>query len=382
MSWNQTNKTEEKIKFIADWLNDEFNFSELCRRYNISRRVGYELVKRFEFEGEKAFLERSRARHTHPNETPFLVRAKIIELKTRKPDWGPVTLRHELQSLEPHVMWPAVSTIGDLLKRQGLVKPRKRRRHVSAYSYPFLTCEGSNQIWSADFKGHFKLGNGRYCYPLTVSDNYSRFVLATEALLRPTKENCIKQFKKLFSKYGLPDAIRTDNGSPFASQSIGGLSELSVWWLKLGIIPERIAKGCPSQNGRHERMHRTLKAFIKESRKNLNAQQKIFEDFIKEFNYERPHQALKGKKPCELYVKSEREYSGKTPEISYPDHYAVRKVRSNGEIKLFGKCYYVGELLRGEPVGLELLNEDRAYIYFSKLKLGTVDARKEKIDRF
>jgi putative transposase len=239
-------------------------------------------------------------------------------------------------------------------------------------------------VWSADFKGQFRLGNkGAYCYPLTISDNYSRFLLACEGLKKPTLKASIKCFKQVFGEYGLPDAIRTDNGQPFAGLGLGGLTQLSIWWIKLGITPERIKPGCPQQNGRHERMHRTLKeatALIPE--KTFKEQQQRFNQFIEEYNYERSHQGLNGQRPAEVYIKSKRALPiTERLEVYYPDYFLVRKIRVNGEIKWEGKKYYVSELLAGEPVGLEQIDDERAILYFSRVKLGILDTKKDRIIR-
>jgi hypothetical protein len=253
---------------------------------------------------------------------------------------------------------------------------------VPAHTEPFALCQTPNDIWSADFKGQFRMGNQRYCYPLTISDNYSRFLLACEGLESPNTDSSIKQFKKVFQTYGLPFAIRTDNGQPFASTGIAGLTRLSIWWLKLGISPERIKPAKPQQNGRHERMHRTLKAATAAPPKeNLRAQQTSFERFLKEYNYERPHQGLNGKRPADIYQCASRTLPDKLPEVIYPHTFDIRKVRSNGEIKWCGKKYYVSELLHGEPLGFEVIEDGRAILYFARLKLGIIDARHDKIIR-
>lgn len=381
MSWQQREAETEKLKFIGDWLKEEFDFTDLCRRYGISRKTGYKLINRYKEEGEKAIRARSHARHHHPNATSYIKQERIIALKYRYPKWGPEKLRDWLLLNEPNEDWPAVSTIGDLLKKHGLVKPRKYRKRVVPHILPFSECNAPNHIWSADFKGQFKVGES-YCYPLTISDNYSRFLLMCKGLIGPRLKETMVGFKDAFIEYGLPDVIRTDNGQPFAGMGIGALTSLSIWWLKLGIMPERIELGRPDQNGRHERMHRTLKEAVASPPKtNFVEQQKSFDSFRNEYNHERPHQSLGGKRPADIYQMSQRTYCNNTPEVVYPCHFEVRKVRSNGEIKWFGKKYYVSELLHGEPVGLQIIDDGRATLYFSKLKLGIIDAREDKIIR-
>lgn len=382
MSWQQTSIRDEKLLFIGDWLKEEFSFAALCRRYGVSRKTGYKLVNRYQAEGEAAFRERSHARHHHPNVTDHEVQRHLLALKHRFPQWGPAKIRDWLEVEEPTFPRPAASTIGDLYKRHGLVKPRKRRCRVVAYSQPFRDCAQPNDVWSADFKGQFKVGTGEYCYPLTITDNYSRYLLGCEGLSHPTLKESQRYFEQVFKSYGLPQAIRTDNGSPFAGVGIGGLSALSIWWLKLGVLPERIARGCPEQNGRHERMHRTLKeATATPAQRDLRQQQICFDAFRQEYNEQRPHAGINKKRPHEVYCRSSREFPTRLEEVSYPAHFVIRQVKTNGMIKWQGKTYYVSELLHGEPIGLEPIDDGRALVYFAQLALGLLDVREDKIIR-
>lgn len=381
MTWRNTGPQREKIKFIGEWLSGEYNFSDLCKRYGISRKTGYKLVNRYEIEQEQAFCPKSHARHHHPNIISNEIRERLIALKHRYPNWGPQKLRDWLILNEGERAWPAVSTIGDTLKKEGLVKQRKYRKKVEPYTEPFSECDESNKVWSADFKGQFKISSS-FCYPLTISDNYSRFLLLCKGLERPTLKETKEGFIQTFIEYGLPAVIRTDNGAPFAGLGIGGLSRLSIWWLKLGILPERIDPGHPEQNGRHERMHRTLKEETTlPPKNNFIDQQQCFDEFKNEYNTERPHQSLGGKRPSDVYGVSKRQFVHHSPEVIYPDHFEIRQVRSNGEIKCWGKKYFVSELLCGETIGLDIIEEDKAIIYFSVLKLGVLEARTNKINR-
>lgn len=378
MSWRNYDQKEQKMLFIADWLKQETTISDLCRCYGISRKTGYKLIHRYEEEEFKAFEDRSHARHFIGNQTSTEIQAEIIKTKKRFLYFGPRKIRDWLVKHYPQECWPATSTIGEILKNNDLVKPRRYRRKVEAYSAPFESCQFANHVWSADFKGQFRLGNHRYCYPLTISDNYSRFLLTCYALYRPTLKETKEQFQKAFYLYGLPDFIKTDNGLPFAGSGIAGLSQLSIWWLKLGIIPERIQPGHPEQNGRHERMHRTLKeATTTPPRSNLYRQQQRFDEFINEYNHERTHEALNGKTPGEIYQRSKRELPSKLPEVTYPDHFVIRFARSNGQIKWNGKKYFISELLYGEPIGVDQISEEKIAIYFSKLKIKEIDLRDE-----
>ncbi len=383
MGWQETQVKTEKIKFIGDYLKGEFSMTELCIRYQISRKTGYKLINRYSEEGESALEERSRARHTHPNGTADDVVEKLLSVKHRYPHFGPATIQAKLLQESPELSWPAISTIGDILKRHGLVKPRKRRRKVPAHSHPFIDCNSPNRVRSADFKGQFKLGNGEYCYPLTVSDNYSRFLLGCQGLLRPTLKDSLAVFERLFREFGLPDAMKTDNGQPFAGHGTAGLTALSIWWIKLGIWPERIEAGHPEQNGRHERMHRTLKEqTIRPAQQTLKEQQACFDKLIRHYNEERPHQGIDKQYPSQVYQASSRAYPSRLPELVYPDEFEVRRVRISGEMKWKGKRYFLSQLLHGEPIGLQLLDEERALLYFGQLKLGIIDARLDKIKRF
>lgn len=382
MSWQKTPVKLQKMRFIADWMSNEYTFSALCKRYHISRQCGYELVNRYHVEGELAFEERSHSRHTHPNQTPQELTQIILDTKHRFLTWGPVAIKAWLEEEYSNLLWPAASTIGDILKKHGLVKKRFPRKKVPPFTEPLKDCILPNQVWSADYKGHFRMKNGQYCYPLTITDNFSRYLLCCDAFEKIDAKMAIKSYEKVFYEYGMPDAIRTDNGYPFAGTAIGALCRLSIWLLKLNIVPERIEKGCPQQNPRHERMHRTLKAGINLNLKSsILEQQKWFDHFIKEFNEQRPHQALKLKKPAQVHQVSLRQYPLEVPEVIYPDHFLIRKVRTNGEIKYFNKKYFVSEILHGEPIGLEMIDEDRAIVYFAKLKLGIIDAKLDKINR-
>lgn len=382
MPWSKTPVKYQKMRFIADWLSDEFSFSDLCNRYQISRQCGYELVNRFQMEGELAFEERSHARHIHPNKTSEEIIQVILNTKHRFQTWGPIAIKAWLEDEYDELAWPAASTIGDILKKHGLVKKRYPKRRVPAFTEPLKNCLAPNQVWSADYKGQFRMANKLYCYPLTITDNFSRYLFCCDAFERIDVKKAIKSFTKVFYEYGMPDAIRTDNGFPFAGTAIGGLSTLSVWLLKLNILPERIDPGCPQQNPRHERMHRTLKAGINLNIKSsLQEQQKWFDQFKKEFNEQRPHRALDLKRPAQIHERSLRAFPTNIPEVIYPDHFMIRRVRTNGEIRYFGKKYFVSEILHGEPIGLEMIDEDRAIVYFARLKLGIIDAKLNKISR-
>jgi putative transposase len=259
MPWKETCAMDERLTFIAAHLKREYSVSELCRHFGISRPTAYKWIERYEQCGPEGFLERRRVPKHHPNETPAALQYKLIALRQRHPKWGPRKLLALLKRAEPEVSWPAVSTAGDILKRHGLTQARRYRRSTPSYDRPFYVASRPNDVWAADFKGWFKTGDGHRVDPLTISDWVSRYLLCCRGLERPIFEQVRPQFERAFREYGLPWAIRTDNGPPFASVGLGGLSRLSVWWIRLGIKPERIRPAHPEDNGRHERMHKTLK---------------------------------------------------------------------------------------------------------------------------
>jgi transposase InsO family protein len=382
MPWNETNAMNEKVRFINAWLSKEYAIAELCRQFNITRKTGYKIIHRFEIEGSAGFEEHSRAHYSHPKQLGIELVDLLLKTKLRYPSWGPRKIKTWLEIERPNLIWPAASTIGELFKRHGMVRKKNKRLKVPPHSQPFIACTAPNESWSADFKGQFKLGTKEYCYPLTISDNYSRYLLGCKCLKSPTKIDVQLYFEQVFKKYGIPLSIKTDNGTPFASVGIGGLSKLSIWWLKLGIIPERIKPGHPEQNGRHERMHRTLKQeAITPAQKNIALQQKVINRFIKEYNEERPHEALGKLRPSDIYRSSNKEYPSKLQEIVYPNDIIVKKVKHNGYIKFKNQEIYIGSVLAKELIGLKQIKEELWQINFSMLKLGAIDVRQGKVLR-
>jgi len=382
MPWKETCAMDEKLRFVAAWEGGEYTVRELCEGFGVSRKTGYKWLARYEREGLDGLKERSRARHTQAEALSEAMVQELLSAKWRRPRWGPKKIRDWLVGSRPEEGWPAASTIGEVYKRHGLVKPRKGRRRRVAPGEPLSDCGANNAVWSSDFKGQFRLGTGQWCYPLTVSDNHSRYLLACRGLSAPTEAQVWGWFEEVFRTYGLPEAMRTDNGSPFASVALGGLTRLSVWWVKLGIRVERIAPGHPEQNPRQERFHRTLKEETASPPKATRAaQQRAFDRFRAQYNGERPHESLGGLPPGACYEPSRRCYPRRLAEVEYAEGIAVRRVRSNGEIKWRGETVYVSEALRGERVGLEALEETRWSVYFSHLKLGILDERVGRIMR-
>lgn len=383
MPWKETCTMSERKDFIDAWLTSGNKIIRLCDRYGISTKTGYKWINRFKEEGYAGLADRSRARHTQAHQTPERVVEQILELKLRNPDWGPVTIDSNLYRSDSDYSWPAVSTIGEILKRHNLVKPRRKRPKVPPLTEPLAHAVEPNDVWSGDYKGQFQLGNGRWCYPLTISDNCSRVLIACQGLYGPKLKPTMAVYEQAFRNYGLPRRIRTDNGYPFAMTTLGGLTPLTVWIVKLGILPERIDPGCPQQNGRHERMHRTLKAKTASPPKgNLSAQQRAFNGFRQTFNEERTHQGLgRGICPMDVHRFSPRPYPERIPEMSYPDGYQVRKVKCGGYIKFHNHAFYLSRQLIGEYVGLEPIGSDIWQLYFGELKLGILDNRLKSVIR-
>lgn len=382
MPWNETCPMNERLKLIARIQEGEWSMTQLCEQFGVSRKTAYKWRDRYAAQGLDGLKDRSRAPHHHPNALAPEVEALIVKTRERHPHWGPVKLLVWLSARHPALPFPAVSTAGELLKRHALVVPRRARRRSPPYPQPLAPCAGPNAVWSTDFKGQFKTADGRWCYPLTLSDNFSRYLLCCRALHRPTGTRVKPWLEHAFREYGLPAVLRTDNGPPFASVGLAGLSRLSVWWIKLGITPERIEPGHPEQNGRHERLHRTLKAeATKPPRATLTAQQRVFDRFRAEYNEERPHAALNQRPPASVYTRSARDYPSQVPAVEYPSGYIVRRVRTNGEIKWCGRKVYTSQALIGEPVGLLQIAETQWRLYFGAMPLGVLDERTGEIER-
>jgi transposase InsO family protein len=309
------------------------------------------------------------------------IEQSVLAMRAEHPTWGPKKLRRRLQDedKDKRIDWPARSTIAELLRRHGLVIPRRPRRRVPPRTQPFAQCGGANDLWCVDFKGWFRTQDGRRCDPLTLTDSFSRYLLRCQAVSDTGGLGVRPIFEAAFRQYGLPRAIRSDNGSPFASRGVGGLSRLSVWWTKLGIRHERIDPGKPQQNGRHERMHRTLKAeTARPPATTLRAQQRRFDAFRQEFNDQRPHEALGLDAPAKWYEPSMRPYPEREPQLSYPLDWACRMVRHNGEVKFKG-LFFLGEALVGEPVGFEPVDGRHWRVHFGSLVLGIFDERVHRL---
>jgi transposase InsO family protein len=380
MPWSEITAMDERLQFVADARRESEDMSELCRRYGISRKTGYKWLARYDAEGAGAFHERSHRPRSCPHETPPDAVDALCELRRRHPTWGPKKLPAILAQRRPSLVLPALSTAAALLKRAGLVTSPRRRRTPGNPGRPTAPMDAPNAVWTADFKGEFKTRDAVYCYPLTVADGYSRYLLACRALPSTSTTGARTVFERLFCTYGLPTRIRSDNGTPFASIALGRLSQLSVWWVRLGILPDVIEPSSPQQNGRHERMHRTLKAeATRPPQAHVRAQQRRFDAFRVEYNDERPHEALAQRPPSHSYTPSARPYPSRTPALEYPAHCEVRRVGRNGGVRWHNHWVNVSHVLADEYVAFVEIADGIWSVAFGPLVLGRFDERRLRI---
>jgi transposase InsO family protein len=366
---------DQRVAFIADWLREEWTMTELAERYGISRKTAYKWVERYEIDPEHGLAERSRAPRAHGRAMADDVRRAVLALRQAHPRWGPKKLRAILREREPDQVWPAASTMGDLLRRAGVSQPRRRPRYVVPLTQPLAAARAPNDVWTADFKGWFRTVNGTRCDPLTIADACSRFVLCCR-IVAPSARGVRPWFERTFRDYGLPAALRTDNGTPFATTGAGQLSQLAVWWVKFGIQLDRINPGHPEQNGRHERFHLTLQQdTITPPATTPREQQARFDRMRGEFNRERPHEALGQQPPARVYVASPRPYPARLEDPWYDATHQVRRVNQNGQIKWKGELVFVSEAVRREVVGLAETERGDWTVRFMQIELGSIDRR-------
>jgi transposase InsO family protein len=372
----------ERIKMISSYLGGDSAISELAAEYGVSRKTVYKWIERHEAGGWSALEDQSRAPRHHPNAVAREVEEALLELKAKRPLWGAPKLRRKLELALGAEHCPAESTVSEILRRHGLSRIARQRRRAVPSAQPFAACQEANAVWCADFKGWFRTGDGSKCTPLTLSDGHSRYLLRCQGLEGSTAMTTVQPlFIATFREYGMPRAMRTDNGSPFASTGLAGLSALSVWWVRLGIDLERIEPGQPQQNGRHERMHRTLKAATAAPpRANLRRQQEAFDGFRREYNEERPHEALGQRTPAELYEPAARDYPERLPaQRGYPDEWQKRRVQSSGQIKWKGRNRHITHALVGQEMGLKPVGDGQWDLYFEGLRIGHYDERKDRL---
>jgi len=366
---------DQRVAFIADWLRDEWTMTELAERYQISRKTAYKWVDRYEVDPEQGLAERSRAPKVHGRAMGDEIRHAVRAMRQAHPRWGPKKLRAVLIERTPRGHWPAASTIGVMLRREGLSVRRRRPRYTTPLTRPLAAATAPNAVWTADFKGWFRTQDGARCDPLTVMDACSRFVLCCR-ITAPSTAGVQPWFERTFREYGVPRALRTDNGPPFATTGAGQLSRLAVWWLKLGIQLDRIAPGHPEQNGRHERFHLTLQETTTTPPVATPVQQqRRFDRMRCEFNTERPHEALGQQPPARVYVGSPRPYPAQLEDAAYDATHQVRRVRHNGQIKWQGDLVFVSTAMRGEVVGLAETECGDWIVRFMHVELGRIDRR-------
>ena len=371
---------EEKLRFIFEYEQSEQAMTDLCRKYGIARETGYVWVRRYRLAGLEGLVERSRAAQRHPNQTPEPIEQRVVELRQAHMNWGARKLKCVLERDEPGRVWPAASTMGELLKREGLIVARRQRRRTAPYGKPLAHADGPNRVWCADFKGWFRTGDGERIDPLTISDAYSRYLLRCQVVEKTDTLHIQAIFEAAFREYGMPEAIRTDNGAPFASCAIAGLSRLALWWMKLGIVPERIEAGHPEQNGRHERIHRTLKQeAATPPADNRREQQHRLGGFRQEYNQVRPHEALDMRTPASVYAPSIRSFPRHVPEPEYPDTMLVRSVRRQGAFHWNKQDIFLSEVLWGERIGLLPVDHDSYTVYFAQFPIAHFDSRQLRI---
>jgi transposase InsO family protein len=385
MPWKATSVTDQRAKFMLDYnervRGGQTTMLALCAEHGVSRKTGYKIVARYQENGWQGLADHSRAplsgKHWISSETI----SAVLDVRLDYPQWGSRKIVAYLRATEPDQQWPVASVVHEWIKQAGMVinLPGPRRRFPHPGRPPSTPIERPNQQWSTDFKGHFRTKDRRYCYPLTVADSFSRYIIGCRALSATTFELAWSAFERLFREYGLPDAILSDNGTPFSSNSVKRLSKLSVRWIRLGIEPRLIQPGKPQQNGRLERMHRTLKAeACAKPAADCRRQQPQFDRFVEQFNFIRPHEALAQTPPVRSYERSSREYPKRLPEIVYPSSYKIRRVRSSGEIKWKGQWLFLSESLVGEPVAFETI-DDGSIIRFGPLELGYYSDREHRL---
>jgi len=380
MPWKKSSVMEEKLRFVFEYQQRQRTMTELCQRYEISRETGYVWLRRYQAVGLEGLREKSRAAQRHGNQTSAEIEQMVLELREAHSRWGPRKLKRVLEDNEPGRVWPAASTIGALLKREGLMAGRRKRRRTAPYTEPLAHADGPNRVWCADFKGWFRTGDGERIDPLTITDAHSRYLFRCQAVEKTDTARVQAIFEAVFREYGMPEAIRTDNGAPFASTAIAGLSRLAVWWMKLGIVAERIAAGHPEQNGRHERMHRTLKQETAQPpAANRREQQRVMERFRQEYNQVRPHEALGMRTPAAVYELSPRSFPSHVPEPEYPDTMLVYRVQQKGHFRWKRQEVFLSEVLWGEPVGLLPIDDSWFTVYFAQVPIARFDSKQLRV---
>jgi transposase InsO family protein len=379
--WRETGIMDERLKFVVECLRNEETMTALCERFGISRKTGYKWLDRYRVLGAQGLHDLPRAPLNHGLRTPVAIEGRIVSEKELHAHWGPKKIIARLRRAAPEQTWPAPSTAGAILRRHGLVRGRKRARMRACGNGPWPPADKPNAVWTSDFKGWFRTRDGQRCEPLTIMDASSRYSLGLKACRTVGDDEAWPHFQQAFEEYGLPDRLRSDNGSPFASTGVVGLTPLSMRFVKLGIALERITPGRPQQNGGHERFHLTMLPLAQRPQADHSAQQAAFDAFREEYNAERPHEALQMDVPAEHYSRSARKMPDRLPEPDYPPEAAVRRVRSNGEIKWQGDLIYVSATLAGELVAVEETQHGEWALRFYNHPLGYLDMTHRKVRR-
>jgi transposase InsO family protein len=383
MPWRETSPMEQRLDFVQEYASGLFTMTELAAEYGISRKTGYKWLERYATDGAVGLRDRSRRPHTSPHATDPDVLARLIRLRQRHPRWGARKLLTVAARRAPQTDWPAPSTLAAQLHVRGLIAARRRRQPPLVVRSTRAPITHANEVWTTDYQGEFLTGDGRYCYPLTLRDGFSRFVLRCDALTTHTLAVTRPRFERAFAEYGLPERIRSDNGPPFGGPGLGRLSALAVWWIRLGIVPERIDPGHPEQNGSHEQFHRILKAdTARPPAGTAAAQQRRFRSFCREYNHERPHEALHQTVPAQHYHASSRPLPQRLPPLEYPGHAEVRRVDQNGMVswrRPRRPPLFVSVALAGEPVAFEEVDDGIWTVTFASVVLGRFDERQHRI---
>ena len=374
MPWKESRIVDQRLQFLSSYQQKEMSLSDLCREFGVSRPTGYRWINRYKEVGPEGLLDRSRKPHGCSHATSEATENAILALRSKHPSWGARKLKARLEKVQPRVNWPAASTFGNILHRAGLTNPKQKKRRTTPCSEPFSEVTAPNQLWCMDFKGYFSTGDGTRCDPFTITDAHSRYLIRCQTVSRMDLSQVVAVCEAAMREYGMPARIRTDNGAPFAGTGLLGLSKLSLSWTKMGIVHERIQPGRPQQNGRHERMHRTLKEdTTKPPALTLRLQQKKFDRFRQIFNHERPHEGLNNETPASLYQRSSIMFPTVLTPFTYPRGFQTRRVNTSGDISWHKDRVFISQVFSFEDLGFEEMDEEIFRVYFREIELGELD---------
>jgi transposase InsO family protein len=374
MPWKESRIVDQRLQFLSSYQKKEMSLSDLCREFGVSRPTGYRWINRYKEVGPEGLLDRSRKPHGCSHATSEATENAILALRSKHPSWGARKLKARLEKVQPRVNWPAASTFGNILHRAGLTNPKQKKRRTTPCSEPFSEVTAPNQLWCMDFKGYFSTGDGTRCDPFTITDAHSRYLIRCQTVSRMDLSQVVAVCEAAMREYGMPARIRTDNGAPFAGTGLLGLSKLSLSWTKMGIVHERIQPGRPQQNGRHERMHRTLKEdTTKPPALTLRLQQKKFDRFRQIFNHERPHEGLNNETPASLYQRSSIMFPRVLTPFTYPRGFQIRRVNTSGDISWHKDRVFISQVFSFEDLGFEEMDEEIFRVYFREIELGELD---------